>query len=122
MQRVADLDTPTMVVDLDQVQDNISRLQRDLDALGLKNRPHIKTHKLPTIGHWQQAAGATGITCQKLGEAEVFADAGFADILIPYNIVGAPKLERLTRLARRARMTVALDSAITARGISQACA
>ncbi len=121
MQRVADLDTPVMVVDLDQVRDNIRRLQEELDVLGLKSRPHIKTHKIPAIGHWQLQAGAIGITCQKLGEAEVFADAGFDDILIPYNIVGAPKLERLTRLARRVKLAVAVDSEYTARGIAEAC-
>ncbi len=121
MQRVADLDTPMMVVDLDVLEGNIRRLQDELDALGLKSRPHIKTHKIPTIGHWQIKAGATGITCQKLGEAEVFADAGFTDILVPYNIVGAPKLERLTRLARRVNLTVAVDSEVTARGIAEAC-
>jgi len=121
VQRVADLDTPVMVVDLDKVEDNIRRLQEDLDRLGLKNRPHIKTHKIPTIGQWQQQAGAIGITCQKLGEAEVFVDAGFSDVLIPYNIVGPQKLERLTRLARRATITVAVDSEYTARGIAGAC-
>jgi D-serine deaminase-like pyridoxal phosphate-dependent protein len=120
MQRVADLDTPVMVVDLDVLEGNIKRLQEDLDARGLRSRPHIKTHKIPAIGHLQLAAGAVGVTCQKLGEAEVFADAGFPDILVPYNILGAPKLERLTRLARRAHMTVAVDSEITARGIAEA--
>src|SRR4051794_1147508 len=93
MQRVAELDTPVMVVDLDVLEGNIKRLQDDVDALGLKSRPHIKTHKIPTIGHMQIKAGAVGITCQKLGEAEVFAGAGFEDILVPYNILGAPKLE-----------------------------
>ncbi len=121
MQRVMDLDTPSMVVDLDVVEGNIRRLQAELDELGLKNRPHIKTHKIPTIGRWQLKAGAVGITCQKLGEAEVFADAGFDDILIPYNLVGAPKMERLTRLARRGvKVTVAVDSEYTARGIAEA--
>lgn len=121
MQRVADLDTPSMVVDLDKLEANIQRLQASLDSLGLANRPHIKTHKIPAIGHMQIAAGAKGITCQKLGEAEIFADAGFDDILIPYNLVGAPKMERLTRLARRVKMTVAVDGAVAARAIAEAC-
>jgi D-serine deaminase-like pyridoxal phosphate-dependent protein len=120
MQRVAELDTPVMVVDLDVLEGNIKRLQDDVDSLGLKSRPHIKTHKIPTIGHMQLKAGAVGITCQKLGEAEVFAGAGFEDILVPYNILGAPKLERLTRLARRVHITVAVDSEFTARGIAEA--
>jgi D-serine deaminase-like pyridoxal phosphate-dependent protein len=95
------------------------RLQRDLDRLGLQNRPHIKTHKIPAIGWRQLEAGATGITCQKLGEAEVFAAAGFKDILIPYNIVGRSKVERLVQLTYQARVTAALDSDVTARGISE---
>ncbi|MBI3974334.1 MAG: alanine racemase [Chloroflexi bacterium] len=119
--RVADLDTPTMVVDLDVMEDNIRRLQDELDTIGLECRPHIKTHKIPAIGHKQLAAGAVGITCQKLGEAEIFADAGFTDIFVPYNIVGAPKLERLTRLARRVTLSVAIDSEVAARGIAEAC-
>jgi len=62
-------------------------------------RPHIKTHKLPRFAQQQVALGAVGITCQKLGEAEVMADAGLTDILLPYNILGASKLERLRALA-----------------------
>lgn len=116
---IDELDTPVMLVDLDKLEDNISRLQRDLDRLGLKNRPHIKTHKIPAIGWKQIEGGAIGITCQKLGEAEVFAAAGFKDILIPYNIVGRSKVERLIQLSYQARVTVALDSEPTARGISE---
>ena len=120
MLRVADLDTPVMVVDLDVLEGNVKRLQEEVDSLGIKSRPHIKTHKIPSVGYMQLKAGAAGVTCQKLGEAEVFADAGFEDILVPYNIVGAPKLERLTRLARRLRLSVAVDSEVTARGIAVA--
>ena len=64
-------------------------------------------------------AGARGITCQKVGEAEVMVAVGIDDILIPYNIVGRPKLERLMRLAKQATITVAVDSDITARGLSE---
>lgn len=85
---VNELDTPFLLVDLDRLEANIDRLQQELNALGLACRPHIKTHKIPAIGRKQLAAGACGITCQKLGEAEVFAAAGFADILLAYNIVG----------------------------------
>jgi D-serine deaminase-like pyridoxal phosphate-dependent protein len=116
---IDELDTPVMLVDLDKLEDNIVRLQRDLERLGLQNRPHIKTHKIPAIGWKQLDAGAIGITCQKLGEAEVFAAAGFKDILVPYNIVGRSKVERLVQLTYQARMTAALDSEVTARGISE---
>ena len=114
------LDTPVAFVDLDRLEANIARLQRYLDEHGIANRPHIKTHKIPEIAQMQMNAGAVGITCQKIGEAEVMADAGLRDIFIPYNIVGEPKLKRLMRLARRVRLSVTADSAFTVRGLSAA--
>src|SRR5437588_6418575 len=77
--------TPAVAIDLDRVERNIARLQAACDKAGVANRPHIKTHKSPVIAGMQREAGATGITCQKLGEAEIMADAGFNDILISYN-------------------------------------
>ncbi len=120
--RIDELDTPVAVVDLDRLEANIAALQRYLTVHGIANRPHIKTHKIPQIAQMQLAAGAAGITCQKLGEAEVMADAGLDDIFIPYNIVGAAKLERLTALARRARISVTADSEPVVRGLSAAMA
>ena len=117
-----ELDTPCVLIDLDKVEANIYRLQRYLDEHGIANRPHIKTHKLPQIAGMQVEAGAVGITCQKLGEAEVMADAGLDDILITYNILGEPKLHRLTRLAGRIQLCVTADSEVTIKGLSQACA
>src|SRR3712207_5640345 len=93
--------TPSVVVDLDRVERNIARLQAACDAVGLANRPHIKTHKSPVIASMQRDAGAKGIACQKLGEAEVMADAGLDDILISYNILGEEKLNRLRSEERR---------------------
>ena len=115
------LDTPAAIVDLDKLEANIAGLQAYLDQHGIANRPHIKTHKIPEIAHMQLAAGAAGLTCQKLGEAEVMAAAGIEDVLIPYNIVGRPKRERLTRLIKQgtATLTVAADSATTVEGLSQ---
>ncbi|GAB4427151.1 MAG: D-TA family PLP-dependent enzyme [Chloroflexi bacterium OHK40] len=120
--QIADLDTPVAVVDLDRLEANIARFQTYLDRHGIANRPHIKTHKIPQIAHMQLAAGAVGITCQKLGEAEVMANAGIADIFIPYNIVGGAKLERLVALARRASISVTADSEYVVRGLSGAMA
>ena len=77
---LSDLETPTLTVDLDRVERNIASLQSYCDEHGLACRPHIKTHKLPQIARLQLDAGAVGITCQKLGEAEVMAEAGFDDI------------------------------------------
>ena len=115
-----ELDTPVVTIDLDIMEDTICRAQAYFDQHGIAARPHIKTHKIPAIAHKQVEAGAVGITCQKLGEAEVMVAAGLKDVLIPYNIVGAAKLERLCRLAKQARMTVCVDSEYTARGISAA--
>ncbi len=116
------LDTPAAVVDLDGLQENINRLQRHLDRHEILNRPHIKTHKIPEIAHMQIRAGAVGITCQKLGEAEVMAQAGIEDIFLPYNILGEAKLERLVNLRRRVKLSVTADSPVTVKGLSGAMA
>lgn len=112
--------TPAVVVDLDVVDANIARVQALCDAAGVANRPHIKTHKSPELAKLQVAAGAKGITCQKLGEAEVMADGGLDDILISYNILGDQKLGRLGALMRRVRITVAADSPTTIAGLPAA--
>jgi D-serine deaminase-like pyridoxal phosphate-dependent protein len=114
------IETPAAIVDLDLLESHIKRFQAYLDQHGIANRPHIKTHKIPAIAHMQVAAGAVGITCQKLGEAEVMADAGIEDIFLPYNILGAAKLDRLIQLARRTRMSVTADSDVTVRGLATA--
>ncbi len=116
--RISDLDTPALTCDLDIVEHNIATYQRLISEAGLAIRPHIKTHKVPAIAHMQLAAGAIGICCQKVTEAEVFVAAGIKDVLISYNLIGKLKLERLNRLARQADVKVAIDSAYTAQGIS----
>src|SRR5207344_2275125 len=98
--------TPAAVIDMDRVERNIARIQAACDAAGVANRPHIKTHKSPMIANMQIKAGAKGITCQKLGEAEVMADAGIDDILLSFPLVGEAKAERLAALAERVKMTV----------------
>jgi D-serine deaminase-like pyridoxal phosphate-dependent protein len=117
---LAQLETPVAVVDLDKAAANIARLQKYLSQHGLANRPHIKTHKIPALAHMQMQAGAVGITCQKLGEAEVMAQAGLRDILLTYNVIGEAKLERLMALARTITLSVTADSEYTVRGLSQA--
>ncbi len=112
--------TPAVVVDLDVVERNVARIQAMCDAAGVANRPHVKTHKSPAVAAMQRAAGARGLTCQKIGEAEVMADAGFDDILITYNILGEQKLGRLGALLSRAKMTVAADSPTVVAGLPEA--
>ncbi len=119
-QTVHDLETPAVLVDLDRLAANIGKLQSYLSGHAIANRPHIKTHKIPEIAHMQLKGGATGITCQKLGEAEVMADAGIKDIFLPYNILGGAKLARLVALVKRVTMAVTADSAETVAGLSSA--
>lgn len=109
---IDDLETPVPVLDLDRVERNLRAMQDYCDRHGLKLRPHIKTHKLPGLARRQVELGAVGITCQKLGEAEVMADAGLDDILVSYPLIGPAKALRLAALARRLRMSVAVDSAM----------
>ena len=116
---INDLDTPTLIADLDVLERNINGMANHCRNIGIPLRVHTKTHKIPEIAKLQIDAGSQGITCQKLGEAEAMVDAGIDDILIPYNIVGRPKLKRLTALVKRAQIIVAMDSADTAIGISQ---
>ena len=118
--RIDELETPVPVVDIDRLEANISRLQAYLDEHGIANRPHVKTHKIPEIAQMQIEAGAIGITCQKVSEAEVMAEAGFNDIFIPYNIIGESKLARLMALAKRAIVSVTADSAYVIHGLASA--
>src|SRR6202163_4611682 len=117
-----DYGTPAAVIDMDRVERNIARIQATCDAAGVANRPHIKTHKSPMLAKLQVAAGARGITCQKLGEAEVMADAGIDDILISYNLIGDEKMARLGALQAKANMTVAADNSVVIAGLPQAAA
>jgi D-serine deaminase-like pyridoxal phosphate-dependent protein len=117
-----DYGTPAVVIDMDRVERNIARIQAACDAAGVASRPHIKTHKSPLLAKLQIAAGAKGITCQKLGEAEVMADAGIDDILISYNLVGEEKMARLGALQTKATITVAADNPTVIAGLPQAAA
>lgn len=105
------LDTPALWVDLDRLERNIATLARHFKAAGVQWRPHTKGIKTPAIAHKLLAAGAIGITCAKLGEAEVMAAAGIRDILIANQIVGPQKLTRLVNLRAQADVKVAVDSA-----------
>lgn len=117
---MTELDTPAVVVDADRLQRNLERWQAHCDAAGLANRPHVKTHKSVEIARRQLALGARGITCQKLGEAEVMADAGIEDIFLTYNVLGEPKLDRLAALAQRVEIAVGVDDERLLGGLARA--
>lgn len=113
------METPAVKIDLSTVDSNIARVQRIFDDLGVDFRPHIKTHRIPSFAKRQINAGACGITCQKIGEAEIMAEFGINDILITYNIIGEEKLARLAALARRCRIAVTADNRIIVAGLSR---
>jgi D-serine deaminase-like pyridoxal phosphate-dependent protein len=115
---VFDLDTPQLVIDLDRVDANIAEMAQQTRDAGVRLRPHTKTHKIPEIAQLQLDAGASGITCAKVGEAEVMLAAGIDDILIAYPLYGSEKLARLQKLRERARVLVSLDSYEVAEGLS----
>jgi D-serine deaminase-like pyridoxal phosphate-dependent protein len=116
----AALDTPAAVVDLDRLERNLERWQAHCDGLGLANRPHVKTHKCVEIARRQVGLGAVGLTCQTLGEAQTMIEAGLENVLIPYNVVGPPKLERLSLLLRQAAVAVSVDDPALLAGLDAA--
>ena len=119
---IYDLDTPTLLVDLDVLERNIANMADLARAGGKHLRPHTKTHKTPEIARMQLAAGARGLTVAKLGEAEVFADSGLDDLFVANQIVGPIKIERLIKLAERVKVTVGCDSIEVAAPIAAAAA
>ena len=115
-----DLDTPALCIDLDRLEANIRDAASMCRQHGVGWRPHAKCHKSPDVGRRLIEAGAIGLTCAKLGEAEVFAAAGIRDLLIANLIAGPRKVERLVELRRKADPIVCLDSMDQAEPISRA--
>jgi D-serine deaminase-like pyridoxal phosphate-dependent protein len=116
-----ELDTPLITVDLDLLERNIAEMAALATSHGVALRPHAKTHKSPHVARLQLEAGAIGLTCAKLGEAEVLVElAGVTDILIAYPIVGDIKMRRLLELLERAHVIVAVDTHQAAAALSQA--
>lgn len=115
---IHELLTPVAVIDEAIMENNIKVAQDYFDRIGRNFRPHIKTHKIPALASLQTAAGAKGINCQKLSEAEVFADAGFTDILITFNMLGAARFERLKALNARVDLQVVADNSAVAEALA----
>jgi D-serine deaminase-like pyridoxal phosphate-dependent protein len=110
-QRLEDVDTPALILDLDAFEANLRMLADAVRASGVRVRTHAKTHKCPEVAKRQLALGAVGACCQKVSEAEAMVAGGVDDVLVTNEIVGAPKLERLARLAAGARIGVCVDDA-----------
>src|SRR5690349_11051189 len=108
---LAEVDTPSLILDLDAFERNLARMATSLDGEKVKARPHAKSHKCPQIALAQIARGAVGVCCQKVSEAEAMVLGGVKDVLITNEIVGAPKLIRLVNIARKAHVAVCVDNA-----------
>ena len=117
---VAEIDTPALVVNLDIMERNLARVAGYAREHGLRLRPHTKTHKSVRLGKLQLESGAVGLTVAKVSEAEVMLGADTPDLLLAFPIIGHTKLDRLTQVAHRSRVTVALDSAFAAQHLSDA--
>ena len=114
------IDTPALLIDLDALERNIQRMADFFRDRPAHLRPHAKTHKTPQIARLQLAAGAPGVTCAKVGEAEVMVAGGITDILIANQIVGPTKIARLMSLCRQAKVTVAVDDPQNVAALSRA--
>jgi D-serine deaminase-like pyridoxal phosphate-dependent protein len=122
--RLQDVDTPALILDLDRFEANLERLRDAAARHQVRARPHAKSHKCPEIARRQIAAGAIGICCQKVGEAEVFLAGGIANVLITNEVVGERKLRRLAHLAREhagARLGVCVDDVAVVTRLGALC-
>jgi len=117
---VRDIDTPALIVDLDAFEANLRRLADEIASSNMRLRAHSKTHKCPEIARRQVAAGAVGVCCQKVGEAEAMVAGGIEDVFVTNEIWGASKLARLAALASKARIGVCVDDAQNVADLSAA--
>src|SRR5262249_17484115 len=113
------LRTPAVLIDRRRALRNIDRIQAFATSSNKTLRPHAKTHKSPVVAGWQLDRGAVGICCAKLGEAEVFVDAGISDVRLPYP-VHPTNADRVIALMYRALVSIIVDHAVVARGWSDA--
>ena len=121
---VEELDTPALVVDLDVMDRNIRTFQGYFSDSSVKARPVVTSHLCPQIAHRQLDAGGYvgGIAVTTLGEAEVFANSGFSNILLANQVVTVSKIRRLCALAGQTSIGVAVDNPDNAELLSQVAA
>ena len=113
------LRTPAVLIDRGKALRNLDRMQAEANARGIRLRPHAKTHKSPLVARWQLDRGAIGICCAKLGEAEIFADAGIKDIRLPYPL-NPSNADRVIALLDRTHLSFIVDHPVVAKQWSEA--
>jgi D-serine deaminase-like pyridoxal phosphate-dependent protein len=107
---INELDTPSVLVDLDVMERNLNRMAEYTAKTGVALRPHIKTHKIPELARMQVALGAVGITVAKPSEALVMAEGGLTDIFVAYPILSSKKADALLALSHSTRLSASVDS------------
>ena len=117
---ISEIDTPSIIVDLDIVENNIKKMQNFANDNDVSMRPHSKTNKSPYWAKKQIDQGAIGICCAKLGEAEEMAKGGIAEILIPNQIVGKSKIQRLVNVNKISKVMVAVENEDNVNELSKA--
>src|SRR5260221_14191235 len=120
--RLAEVETPALLLAVDAFDRNLLRLPDRAKQMGVRLRPHAKTHKSPIVAPRQMALGAVGVCCQKVSEAEAMVQGGVADVLVSNEIAGARKCARLAALAPEARIAVCAAHAAHIEALSEAAA
>src|SRR5262249_40252511 len=118
-QSIDELDTPSVVVDIDLVDANVDDMAAFARSAGVALRPHCKTHKTLEIARKQAAAGASGLTVAKLDEAEAYLDDGHHDVFVANEVFGSTKWTRLAQMQRRGRVAIGVDAADAAEGMAE---
>ena len=118
-QRLDEVDTPALILDLDAFEANLSALDKSLAGRKVRVRPHAKMHKSPEVAKRQLARGAVGVCCQKVSEAEAMVEGGVTDVLVSNEVVGAQKIRRLAALTKRAHIGVCVDDASNLRALEE---
>jgi len=122
MTTIQDIDTPALLIDLDILERNLTRMADLVRGTGIQLRPHVKTHKSPLVAKRQIELGACGVCCAKVGEAEVMVEGGVTDVLITTEVAAPEKIRRLVAMAARATVAVVADNPENIRQLSQAAA
>lgn len=118
MNTLENIETPSIIIDMQKVRNNLKRMAEHTQRCGCALRPHVKTHKIPELAQLAMEYGACGITCAKVSEAEVMAESGIKDIFIAYPLIGEFRIRRAAALARRIRLILAVDSVTGAQALS----
>ena len=104
------LPSPAILIEKSRLDANIERMQAKANDNNVNLRPHTKTHKSVTIARQQVEAGAQGLTVAKTGEANVYANHGFSDLRIAYELIGEQKYKEIRSLMDKVRISFCVDT------------